>query len=40
MRYGEFVGLVQARARLADSGQATSAIRGTFETLGERIPDG
>ena len=40
MQYDDFVGQVQARARLADSGESAAAIRGTFETLGERIPDG
>jgi len=40
MQYDHFVGQVQARARLADSGKATAAIRATLETLGERIPEG
>jgi len=40
MQYDEFVGQVQARARLADSGEATAAVRATLETLGERIPEG
>jgi uncharacterized protein (DUF2267 family) len=40
MQYDQFVGQVQARARLADSGEATAAIRATLETLGERIPEG
>ncbi|MFX0594819.1 DUF2267 domain-containing protein [Melissospora conviva] len=40
MQYDDFVGQVQARARLANSGQSAAAIRGTLETLGERIPDG
>jgi hypothetical protein len=40
MQYDQFVGQVQDRARLADSGAATAAIRATLETLGERIPEG
>jgi hypothetical protein len=40
MQHDEFVGQVQARARLADTGRAESAIRATLETLGERIPEG
>ncbi len=40
MQHHDFVGQVQARARLAEMGQAESAIRGTLETLGERIPEG
>ncbi|PZG02485.1 DUF2267 domain-containing protein [Micromonospora deserti] len=40
MRHHEFVGQVQARARLSDIGEATSAIRGTLQTLAERVPEG
>ncbi|MBQ0902117.1 DUF2267 domain-containing protein [Micromonospora sp. U21] len=40
VQHHEFVGQVQARARLADIGEATSAIRGTLQTLGERVPEG
>ncbi|MDO3702819.1 DUF2267 domain-containing protein [Micromonospora sp. C28SCA-DRY-2] len=40
MQHHEFVGQVQARAQLADVGAATSAIRATLQTLGERIPEG
>ena len=40
MQHHEFVGQVQARARLADIGEATSGIRGTLQTLGERVPEG
>lgn len=39
MQHDQFVGQVQARARLADTGEATTAIRATLETLGERIPE-
>jgi uncharacterized protein (DUF2267 family) len=37
MRYDEFVGQVQHRAQLADSGEAVHAIHATLETLGERL---
>ncbi len=37
MKYDEFVGRVQNRARLADSGEAVRAIRATLQTLGERL---
>ncbi|MFI7490466.1 DUF2267 domain-containing protein [Micromonospora echinaurantiaca] len=40
VQHHELVGQVQARARLADIGAATSAIRATLQTLGERVPDG
>ncbi|TYC19258.1 DUF2267 domain-containing protein [Micromonospora sp. MP36] len=40
MRHHQFVGQVQARARLSDIGEATSAIRATLQTLGERVPQG
>ncbi|GDY32082.1 DUF2267 domain-containing protein [Gandjariella thermophila] len=38
MRHDEFVGQVQARARLASRGEAERATRATLETLAERIP--
>lgn len=37
MRYDEFVGQVQQRAKLPDSGRAVRAIQATLETLGERL---
>jgi uncharacterized protein (DUF2267 family) len=37
MKYDEFLGQVQYRARLADGGQAIRAIHATLETLGERL---
>jgi uncharacterized protein (DUF2267 family) len=37
MRYDEFIGQVQHRAQLADSGAAAHAIHATLETLGERL---
>jgi uncharacterized protein (DUF2267 family) len=37
MKYDEFVGQVQQRARLGTSGDAVKAIRATLETLGERL---
>jgi uncharacterized protein (DUF2267 family) len=40
MQYDEFVGQVQHRARLADGGQAMSAIHATLETLGKRLVNG
>ncbi|MDF5751737.1 DUF2267 domain-containing protein [Spongiactinospora sp. TRM90649] len=40
MRHDEFIGQVQARARLAGPGQAERASRATLETLGERISEG
>lgn len=40
MQYDQFVGQVQARAHLANSGEATAAVRATLETLGERVPEG
>ena len=40
MQHDEFIGQVQARARLASRGEAERAVRATLETLGERLPDG
>jgi uncharacterized protein (DUF2267 family) len=40
VQHHELVGQVQAKARLADIGEATSAIRATLQTLGERVPEG
>lgn len=37
MKYNEFVGHVQNRARLGNQGNAVRAIHATLETLGERI---
>ena len=37
MKYDEFVGQVQHRARLADGGQAMRAIHATLATLHERL---
>ena len=37
MRYDEFVGQVQHRARLGTEGDAVRAIHATLETLGERL---
>ncbi len=37
MQYDQFVGQVQHRARLANSGEAVAAIRATLETLGEHL---
>ncbi|MBK8905244.1 MAG: DUF2267 domain-containing protein [Anaerolineaceae bacterium] len=37
MKYNEFVGHVQNRARLGTQGEAVTAIRATLETLAERI---
>lgn len=37
MKYNEFVGHVQNKARLGTQGETVSAIRATLETLGERI---
>lgn len=38
MQHDEFVGQVQARARLGSRGAAESATRASLETLAERIP--
>ncbi len=40
MTHDEFIGQVQARARLASRGEAERATRATLETLAERITDG
>lgn len=40
MNHDEFVGQVQARARLGSSGAAEGAIRATLETLAERLEHG
>lgn len=40
MRYDEFVGHVQNRARLGTEGEAVRAIHATLETLGERLYGG
>ncbi len=37
MQYDQFVGQVQHRARLANSGEAVAAVRATLETLGEHL---
>jgi uncharacterized protein (DUF2267 family) len=37
MKYDQFVGLVQNRARLASRGEAVAAIRATLETLSNRL---
>ena len=37
MKYNEFVGHVQNRARLGTQGETVRAIRATLETLGERL---
>ncbi|MBF6327817.1 DUF2267 domain-containing protein [Nocardia transvalensis] len=39
MQHDEFIGQVQARARLSDRGSAEAATRATLETLAERIPE-
>lgn len=40
MKYNEFVGHVQNRARLASNGEAVRAIHAALETLGERLAGG
>lgn len=40
MKHDEFIGLVQARARLDSRGAAETATRATLETLGERLAGG
>jgi uncharacterized protein (DUF2267 family) len=40
MQHDQFLGKVQAGARLANRGAAERATRATLETLGERIPEG
>jgi uncharacterized protein (DUF2267 family) len=40
MRYHEFIGKVQNRARLGTTGEAVRATRATLEVLGERLYGG
>ena len=40
MEHDEFIGQVQARARLDSRGAAEQATRATLETLGERLSEG
>lgn len=40
MKYDEFVGKLQQRARLASRGDAVAAIRATLQTLSERLAGG
>jgi uncharacterized protein (DUF2267 family) len=40
VEHDEFIGQVQARARLDSRGAAESATRATLETVAERIPGG
>lgn len=40
MQHDEFIGQVQARARLGSRGEAERVTRAVLETLGERVPDG
>lgn len=40
MQHDEFIGQVQARARLSSRGDAERATRATLETLGERLAGG
>lgn len=40
MRHDEFIGQVQARAKLGSRGEAERATRATLETLAERLPSG
>lgn len=40
MQHDQFIGQVQARARLGSRGDAERATRAVLETLGERIPEG
>ncbi|KAF4410786.1 MULTISPECIES: DUF2267 domain-containing protein [Streptomyces] len=40
MRYEHLTGQVQAQAQLPDRQSAERALRGTLETLAERLPDG
>lgn len=37
MKYDEFMGMVQNRARLASTGEAVRATRATLQTLGQRL---
>lgn len=38
MKYDEFIGQIQSRARLGTLGDAVKATRAVLETLGERVP--
>ncbi len=40
MQHDQFIGQVQARAKLPSRGDAERAVRATLETLGERLPEG
>ena len=40
MKYSDFLGTVQNQARLGTESAAVSAVRATFETLGERLAGG
>jgi uncharacterized protein (DUF2267 family) len=40
MQHDQFIGQVQARARLSSRGEAERATRSVLETLGERVPEG
>lgn len=40
MDYDRFIGLVQNRARMADTQEAVAATRATLETLGRRLAGG
>jgi uncharacterized protein (DUF2267 family) len=40
MKYNEFLGEVQHRARLSTTEQAVSAVRATLTTLGQRLAGG
>lgn len=40
MQHDEFIGQVQARAKLASRGQAERVTRSVLETIGDRVPDG
>ena len=40
MQHDEFIGEVQARARLSSRGDAERATRAVLETLGERLAGG
>lgn len=40
MKYSEFLGNVQNRARIGRESEATGAVRATLETLGERLAGG
>lgn len=40
VQHDEFIGQVQARARLGSRGDAERVTRAVLETLGERVPDG